>query len=74
MLDAQVAVIGAIVGEFFASYADQDVGLGVLVTGWLKQYHTDRVFAAVALASLLGLLRPTPLSKVVLQEKQSCRY
>ena len=55
-ISAGLAVIGAIVGEFFASYADQDVGLGVLVTGWLKQYHTDRVFAAVALASLLGLL------------------
>ena len=55
-ISAGLAVIGAIVGEFFTSYAGEDAGLGVLVTSWLKQYHTDRVFAAVALASLLGLL------------------
>lgn len=55
-ISAGLAVIGAIVGEFFTSYADDNAGLGVLVTSWLKQYHTDRVFAAVALASLLGLI------------------
>ena len=55
-ISAGLAVIGAIVGEFFTSYADDDAGLGVLVTSWLKQYHTDRVFATVALASLLGLI------------------
>jgi NitT/TauT family transport system permease protein len=55
-ISAGLAVIGAIVGEFFTSYAGEDAGLGVLVTSWLKQFRTDRVFAAVALASLLGLL------------------
>ncbi len=55
-ISAGLAVIGAIVGEFFTSYADDNAGLGVLVTSWLKQYHTDRVFAAVALASVLGLI------------------
>ena len=51
-----LSVIGAIVGEFFASYAGEDAGLGLLVASWIKQYHTDRAFAAVALASVLGLL------------------
>lgn len=54
-VSAGLAVIGAIVGEFFTSYAGEDAGLGVLVTSWIKQYRTDRVFAAVALAALLGL-------------------
>ena len=55
-VSAGLAVIGAIVGEFFASYAGDDAGLGLLVASWIKQYHTDRAFAAVGLASLLGLL------------------
>lgn len=55
-ISSGLAVIGAIVGEFFASYAGEDAGLGLLVASWIKQYHTDRAFAAVALASILGLV------------------
>ena len=46
-----LAVIGAIVGEFFAA----DVGLGSVVDEARTQQRTDKVFAAVLLASVLGL-------------------
>ena len=52
---AGLAVIGAVVGEFVASYAGDDAGLGMLALTFARESHTDRLFAAVGLASLLGL-------------------
>jgi NitT/TauT family transport system permease protein len=52
---AGLAVIGAVVGEFVASYAGEDAGIGMLVLTYSRESHTDRLFAAVGLASLLGL-------------------
>jgi NitT/TauT family transport system permease protein len=52
---AGLAVIGAVVGEFVASYAGNDAGIGMLVLTYSRESHTDRLFAAVGLASLLGL-------------------
>jgi NitT/TauT family transport system permease protein len=49
-IGAGLAVIGAIVGEFIGSG-----GLGSLVDIAKTQQRTDKVFAAVLLASLLGL-------------------
>ncbi len=51
-----LAVIGAVVGEFVASYAGEDAGLGMLALTFARESHTDRLFAAVGLASLLGLV------------------
>ena len=45
-----LAVIGAIVGEFIGGQ-----GLGSVVDVARTQQRTDKVFAAVLLASLLGL-------------------
>lgn len=50
-----LAVIGAIVGEFIAGYAGQDAGLGILVLTCMREFRTDLLFAAIFLASLLGL-------------------
>lgn len=47
---AGLAVIGAIVGEFIAG-----TGLGDVVDAARTQQRTDKVFAAILLASLLGL-------------------
>lgn len=47
---AGLAVIGAIVGEFFAGG-----GLGILLQTALKEQRTDLIFAAVLLAAILGL-------------------
>lgn len=52
---AGLAVIGAVVGEFVASYAGDDAGIGMLALTYSRESHTDRLFAAVGLASLLGL-------------------
>lgn len=52
---AGLAVIGAVVGEFVASYAGEDAGIGMLVLTYSREARTDRLFAAVGLASLLGL-------------------
>lgn len=55
-VSAGLAVIGAIVGEFFvgngsASYA----GLGTVMTGWQNLAKTDAIIAAVFVSTLLGL-------------------
>lgn len=52
---AGLSVIGAIVGEFVAGLADERAGLGVLVLSANRNLQTATVFAAVILASLLGL-------------------
>lgn len=55
-ISAGLAVIGTIVGELVAGSAGEDAGLGVLVMTYMREFHTDRLFAAVGLAAMLGLL------------------
>jgi NitT/TauT family transport system permease protein len=50
-----LAVIGAIVGEFVAGFSEGRAGLGITVLAAYRQLRTDLLFAAVTLASLLGL-------------------
>ncbi|CAN5605296.1 ABC transporter permease [soil metagenome] len=52
---AGLSVIGAIVGEFVAGELTEGAGLGVLVIVANKRANTAYVFAAVLMASLLGL-------------------
>jgi NitT/TauT family transport system permease protein len=51
-----LATIGAIVGEFVAGFSEGNAGLGITVLSAYRQLRTDLLFAAVALAALLGLL------------------
>ncbi|MGD9858268.1 MAG: ABC transporter permease [Planctomycetaceae bacterium] len=53
---AGLAVIGAIVGEFFAGYGTERFGLGYLVLQAKDQLKTPELFAAVIAATLLGVL------------------
>jgi NitT/TauT family transport system permease protein len=50
-----LSVIGAIVGEFVAGFAEGRAGLGITVLAAYRQLRTDLLFAAVLLSSLLGL-------------------
>lgn len=50
-----LAVIGAIVGEFVADTFQDGGGIGTAVVIAIKEQKTDLVFAAVLMASLLGL-------------------
>ena len=50
-----LAVIGAIVGEFVAGFSEDAAGLGILVLTSYRQLRTDLLFAAVLVASVLGL-------------------
>ena len=50
-----LAVIGAIVGEFFVGNGGQYDGLGTLMTGWQSLQRTDALMAAVLVSTLLGL-------------------
>jgi NitT/TauT family transport system permease protein len=52
---AGLAVIGTVVSEFLVGLLGEDEGLGVKIVGAIKNGRTDRVFAEVLLASLLGL-------------------
>lgn len=52
---AGLAVIGAVVGEFVAGELGADRGLGIVVVVAAKQGELPMLFAAVALASLLGI-------------------
>lgn len=52
---AGLAVIGTVVSEFLVGQLGEKEGLGVKIVGATKMGRTDRVFAAVLLASLLGL-------------------
>ena len=52
---AGLSVIGAIVGEFVAGFSEGNAGLGITVLAAYRQLRTDLLFAAVLLASLLGL-------------------
>ena len=51
-----LAVIGAIVGEFVADTYQNGGGIGTAVVIAIKEQKTDKVFAAVLMASLLGLV------------------
>ncbi len=53
---AGLSVIGAIVGEFVAGFNDDAAGLGIKILVANKQLRTDVAFAAVGMASALGLL------------------
>lgn len=50
-----LAVIGTIVGEFVAGFAEGAAGLGITVLSAYRQLRTDLLFAAVLGASLLGI-------------------
>lgn len=54
-ISAGLAVIGAIVGEFSAGTFTNE-GLGILILSAKRTFNMDEVFAAVLLASLLGLV------------------
>jgi NitT/TauT family transport system permease protein len=51
-----LAVIGAIVGEFVAGFAEGKPGLGIVVMTSYRQLRTDLLFAAVGCSALLGML------------------
>jgi NitT/TauT family transport system permease protein len=52
---AGLAVIGTVVSEFLVGLFGPGEGLGVRIVSAKKTGHTDEVFAAVLIASLLGL-------------------
>ncbi|HSV15793.1 MAG TPA: ABC transporter permease [Tepidisphaeraceae bacterium] len=52
---AGLAVIGTVVGEFLVGTLGESEGLGVRIVSAMKNGRTDLVFAAVLIASLLGL-------------------
>lgn len=56
-ISAGLAVIGAIVGEFFVgTQAEGFIGLGTLMTGWQRLARTDASIAVVLVSTLLGLV------------------
>jgi len=52
---AGLAVIGAVVGEMVAGYAEDAPGLGILVMTAYKQLQTDLLFASVLGSTALGV-------------------
>jgi NitT/TauT family transport system permease protein len=50
-----LAVIGAIVGEFFAGYGTDRYGLGYLILQTSSQLKTEALFASVIASTLLGV-------------------
>lgn len=53
---AGLATIGAVVGEFVAGFSSDVTPLGMVITASQREFRTDRVFAAVLLASCVGFL------------------
>lgn len=51
-----LAVVGAIVGEFFAGYGTEHYGLGYLVLQSAGQLRTDLLFATIIASALLGVV------------------
>ena len=51
---AGLSVIGAIVGEMVGAFGGDQAPLGAIITSALKQNRTAEVFAAIALAALVG--------------------
>jgi NitT/TauT family transport system permease protein len=54
-ISSGVAVVGAIVGEFFVSYDIKTYGLGYLIQTTSRNLQTDKLFATIILSTLLGL-------------------
>jgi NitT/TauT family transport system permease protein len=50
-----LAVVGAIVGEFFVGYGSKQFGLGYLIYSTNGQSQLDRLFAAVFTSTLFGI-------------------
>lgn len=50
-----LAVVGSIVGEFFAGYSEKWFGLGYLIPNWKTFLKTDAMFAGILASTLLGL-------------------
>jgi NitT/TauT family transport system permease protein len=50
-----LSVIGAIVGEFVAGFAEGRPGLGIVVMTAYRQLRTDLLFAAVGCSAMLGM-------------------
>ena len=55
-ISSGLAVVGAIVAEFFVSNASAYEGLGVMMTGWQGLSKTDALMAALFASTLLGLI------------------
>lgn len=56
-ISAGLAVIGAIIGEFFVGETSTSAtGLGTLIAGWQRVSKTDAMIAAIICSTLLGLL------------------
>lgn len=55
-ISSGLAVIGAIVAEFFVSNGADYEGLGAVMTGWQARTMTDALMAALAVSTLLGLI------------------
>lgn len=51
---AGLATIGAVVGEFVAGFGGDSAPLGIVIMTSLREFRTEKVFAAVVLASLVG--------------------
>ncbi len=51
-----LAVIGAIVAEFFIGNGQNSVGLGALMQQWQARYQTDALIAAMFASMIVGLL------------------
>ncbi|MCA9246637.1 MAG: ABC transporter permease [Planctomycetales bacterium] len=51
-----LAVVGSIVGEFFAGYSVDEPGLGMIITHSSSLLKTDLLFAAMILSALLGVM------------------
>ena len=50
-----LAVVGAIVGEFFVGYGSRRFGLGYMINATNDQLELDRLFAAVLTSTLFGI-------------------
>lgn len=55
-ISSGLAVVGAIVAEFFVSNGSAYEGLGALITGWQGLSKTDALMAALFASTLLGLV------------------
>jgi NitT/TauT family transport system permease protein len=55
-ISAGLAVIGAIIGEFFVGETSTSAaGLGTLIAGWQRMLRTDAMIAAIITSTLLGI-------------------
>ena len=59
-----LAVVGAIVGEFFVGYGTRQHGLGFIILYAGPQLKTDQLFAATIASALLGIIMFTATTLV----------